>query len=415
MSTRRQFLGAAAVGGVAVPLLSHADWAAAAAAPYTGNTLVVVFLRGGCDGLSVLAPVADPAYHAARPTISVPEAAALPLTGVASRADFGWHPAATRLAQLYGAGRVAAVPAAGSPDHSRSHFDCQAGEEAGRPEDRTSVAGGWLGRYLAGTSANDHPLRAFTAGSGLPASLRGYGAISAPSLDQLGLIPWGPEPTWAMSAITAGYTADRAGADLSMWAGTTIGALTEVAPLTTSGTQPPAGWPGGELARGLYTVARLVESGLPMQVATVDLGDWDHHSEMGSATDATGRTHKKVTELDSAIGAFFDRLDAAGAGGRVTLVTMTEFGRRVHENDSGGVDHGWGGPMLVVGAGVSPGVKGPWPGVAPLSLDNGDLAVTVDHRRVLSELLVRRLAAPNLADVFPGFNAAPATWVGVTG
>jgi uncharacterized protein (DUF1501 family) len=92
---------------------------------------------------------------------------------------------------------------------------------------------------------------------------------------------------------------------------------------------------------------------------------------------------------------------------------MTEFGRRVKENDSGGTDHGYGGPMVVVGAGVNPGVHGPWPGVATAALADGDLAVTVDQRTVLAELLARRLAAPNLASVFPGFDTASASWVGV--
>ena len=411
MSTRREFMAATAAGGVALPLLWPLHSVGAAA--YTGNTLVVVFLRGGCDGLSVLPPVADPAYYAARPTVAVPQQVALPLAGPAARGDFAWHPAAARLAQLYSAGRVAVVPAAGSPDHSRSHFDCEDGIESGRPEDRSSVSGGWLGRFLTGTSGDDHPLRAFAADYGLPRSLHGYRAISAPSLDQLGLISWGPEPEWAMEAIRLGYTTERAGADLAGWASVSIDAVAEVTASTGGETDPPEGWPESWFAHRMFTAARLIEAGLPVQVATVDLGGWDHHDAMGAAADPAGTTHAKVAELDAALGAFFDRLDAAGAGNRVTLVAMTEFGRRVEENDSGGADHGWGGPMLVVGAGVNPGVHGPWPGVAPATLAGGDVAVAVDQRTVLAELLARRLGAPNLASVFPGFDTSSASWVGV--
>jgi uncharacterized protein (DUF1501 family) len=411
MSTRRQFMVATAAGGAALPLLWHAQLVGAV--PYTGNVLVVMFLRGGCDGLSLLPPVADPDYYAARPTVAVPPQVALPLGGPAARSDFAWHPAAARLAHLYAAGRVAVVPAAGSPDHSRSHFDCQDGVESGRPEDRTSVSGGWLGRYLAGTAGADHPLRAFAAEYGLPPSLRGYRAISAPSLDQLGLISWGPEPDWAMQAIRLGYTSDRSGPDLAGWATASVDAVAEVTSLIGGETDPPEGWPDSWFAHRMFTAARLIESGLPVQVATVDLGGWDHHDAMGAAADPGGTTHAKIAELDAAIGAFFERLDLAGAGNRVTLVAMTEFGRRVEENDSGGTDHGYGGPMVVVGAGVNPGVHGAWPGVATAALADGDLAVTVDQRTVLAELLARRFGAPDLTSVFPGFDTPSAGWVGV--
>ncbi len=413
MTTRRQLLAGSAAGAVAIPLLANAPRAAAAAAPYTGNTLVTMFMRGGCDGLSVLPPVGESAYYDARPTVAIPESVALPLGGPASRSDFAWHPGAARLSQLYDAGRVAVVPAAGSPDHSRSHFDCQDGIEAGRPENRWSVQGGWLGRFLAGTASGDHPLRAFTAGTGLPPSMRGYGAISAPSLDQLGLISWGPTPAWAMEAIAAGYTPEIAGGALSTWTGVALGALDEIAPVIAGGTSPPSDWPNTSVGRLFFTLARLLEAGLPVQAATLDYGGWDHHDDMGSPTNTNHRTRRSIGQLDAALGAFFDRLDSAGIGDRVTVATMTEFGRRLGENDSGGTDHGYGSQMLVVGGGVLPGVHGTWPGLAPAALDRGDLAVTVDQRTVLAELLTRRLGASNLGEVFPGFDTSPGTFVGV--
>ncbi len=413
MTTRRRFMAGTAAGVVGVPLLGGLSAAGAAAGGL--NTLVVMFLRGGCDGLSLFPPVAESAYHDARPSVAVPDTAALALGGVAPRSDFGWHPGAARLSGLYDAGRVAVVPAAGSPDHSRSHFDCQDGIESGLPENPTSVSGGWLGRFLAGTSSADHPLRAFSGGTGIPPSMRGYGAISAPSLEQLGLIPWGPDPTWAMQAIAAGYTAERAGADLATWAGVTSGALDELAPLMDGETSPPEGWPNSWPAHRMFTLARLLEFGLPVQVATVDISGWDHHDEMGSPTDPNARTRAQIAMLDAAVGAFFDRLDAAGLADSVTLVAMTEFGRRVGENDSGGADHGYAAPMVVVGAGVAPGVHGDWPGVAPADLLDGDVAVTVDHRTVLAELLTQRCGAADLSAVFPSFDASPGSFVGVTG
>lgn len=412
-TTRRRFIAgsaAGAAGAVAMPLVAPGT---AGAAPYNGNTVVSMFLRGGCDGLALFPPVGHAAYHDARPTVGVPQSAALALGGPGAHPDFGWHPAATRLSALFDAGRVAVVPAAGSPDHSRSHFDCQDGIDSGAPHNRLSVHDGWLGRFLASTSSDDHALRAFCAGSGVAPSMRGYGAIAASSLDQLGLISWGPDPDWALQMVAAGYTPERAGSDLAMWSGVTIGALDELAPVFAGGSALPDGWPSTSAGRLFFTLARVLEEGLPVQAATLDVGGWDHHDEMGSPTNPNHRTHRQVTMLDEAIGAFVGRMDSVGLGNKVTLVAMTEFGRRVAENASGGADHGFGGPMLVVGGGAAPGVHGTYPGVAPADLDNGDLAVTVDQRTVLAEVLARRLGASDTSTVFPGFDTSPGSWVGV--
>lgn len=413
VTSRRGFMAgtAAGVAGVvAMPLFTHG---VAGAAPYNGNTLVSMFLRGGCDGLSLLPPVGHPAYFDARPGVAVPEAAALPLAGPGAHADLGWHPGAVNLSALFDAGRVALVPAAGSPDHSRSHFDCQDGIDKGVPDNRLSRYDGWLGRFLAGTSSQDHPLRAFSAGSGLAPSMRGYSGISASSLDQLGIVTWGADPDWMTQMLAAGYTSERAGDDLAGWAGVTLGALDELAPVVGGDNDLPDGWPNTSVGRLFFTLARLLEGGLPVQAATLDVGGWDHHDDMGSATNVNARTRRQVAMLDDAVGAFIARMDTAGLANSVTLVAMTEFGRRVAENDSGGTDHGYGGPMMVIGAGAVAGVHGGYPGLAPADLDGGDLAVTVDQRTVLAELLTKRLGAGDLAHVFPNFNTSPGTFVGL--
>ena len=88
----------------------------------------------------------------------------------------------------------------------------------------------------------------------------------------------------------------------------------------------------------------------------------------------------------------------------VTVVTMSEFGRRAHENGSGGTDHGHGNVMFLMGGGVNGGqVHTRWPGLAPAALDDGDLAITTDYRDVLAEVVTRRLLNPALDQVFPGY------------
>jgi uncharacterized protein (DUF1501 family) len=117
--------------------------------------------------------------------------------------------------------------------------------------------------------------------------------------------------------------------------------------------------------------------------------------------------HTHLAELAAALAAFATDLGADGLA-NVTLLTLSEFGRRVAENGSRGVDHGHGNAMLVLGGGVRGGrVHGTWPGLAPAALASGDLAATTDYRAVIGELLQRRCGLGSLAEVFPG--AAPAT------
>jgi uncharacterized protein (DUF1501 family) len=152
----------------------------------------------------------------------------------------------------------------------------------------------------------------------------------------------------------------------------------------------------------LTEAARLVKADLGARAITVDYGSWDMHSHMGTVDAADPDSMQTmVTGLAQALHAFFTDLGTAAA--RVTVVTLTEFGRRVAENGSKGLDHGWANTMLVAGAGVRGGrVYGTWPGLDAAHLNEGDLAVTTDYRSVLTEVLTRRFGV-SVAKVFPGF------------
>jgi hypothetical protein len=138
-------------------------------------------------------------------------------------------------------------------------------------------------------------------------------------------------------------------------------------------------------------------------VATVEFGGWDTHEDQGN--DA-GQFANQVDALARALGAFYNDLDTSATNymKRVTVVVISEFGRRLKENASTGTDHGHGNVMLLLGENVHGGrMFGSWPGLAPENLDNSvDLAITTDYRAVLSEVLIRRLRNPDLAAVFPG-------------
>ncbi len=407
--SRRHFLvGAAAAAGTTV-VLSQSGLVGAAA-PATGRSLIVIFLRGGADGLTLLAPLGDPAYATRRGPLRVQSSTARALTGPAANSYFALHPRAQRLAELYAAGRVAVVPGAGLPVINRSHFDAQLMMEAG--SFGLAHGSGWAGRWLAATGAtDDHVLRSIGFGGTTPASLRGYPSMVAYSLADLSLLSWGPNRTQVRTNQTERLAAGGTHPLFSTWSEPTLDTIDSLA--TLGDTSLPTGWPNTQLGKRLWPVARLIEAGFPVEFSHAELDGWDTHSAQGTPDEASGNMASLVAQLDGAIGAFVDRIGSRIAD--TTVVVMSEFGRRAEVNSSGGTDHGTAFPMMVIGGGVRPGVVGPWPGLADNQLVDGDLRLMVDYRTVLSEVLSRRLGATSshLSSVFPGFSTSPATWVNV--
>jgi uncharacterized protein (DUF1501 family) len=164
------------------------------------------------------------------------------------------------------------------------------------------------------------------------------------------------------------------------------------------------GYPGGGLSAALHDVARLVKSDLGLRFATVDFGNWDMHQNVGGPDG--GWMFNQLTELSGALAAFARELGPDFS--RVTVVTISEFGRRVEQNGSGGLDHGHGNAVLVMGGAVRGGkVYGRWPGLSPAKLDQGDVAATTDYRNVMAEVLTKRMGIPSTTQVFPGLRPSP--------
>ena len=410
---RRRFLAVSGVGATALAATAYfrpsvffgrAGAAVTSSAATTNNIIVNIFLRGAADGLSFLSPLNDSTYQTLRPGVAIPDASALAVNN-----QFGLHPGAVRIKALLDAGQAAFVPAAGSPNNNRSHFSAQAMMDKGSATDPT-LTSGWLGRYLAATAGvSEDALRGVGIGNGLQPSLRGSAAIATPSLQSLSLYSsgTGASSTQVQTALRAMYPA--APTDLlrtQAAAGTDI--VAEIAPIAAT-SAAPTGWPTG-FGSALWPIAKLIAAGYPIEIATADLGGWDEHDAMGAATDPAGNQHKLVSGLDTALGAFFDYI--GGAAARTTVIITTEFGRRIAINGSGGTDHGRGMVMMVLGAGVNPGVHGAWPGLT--DTDNGDVKVVNDFRKVYAEVLGRRMRTTNLASVFPGFDTSSSNWLGVT-
>ena len=401
-ASRRNFLKAVAGGGsllLARSLFPTLPFVAFAQTPREVDTLVVVFLRGGMDGLSAVVPVGEgAAFYDRRRATAIPEGQVLDLDGF-----FGFHPALAPLHEVYRGGRLAVVHAAGSPDPSRSHFDAMEYMERGTPGVRVTETG-WLARHLRSVPwTNGSPFRAIAMGTMLPSSLRGpEPALALPSLDGFDLsVPDHQRPELERG-LRELYRNVGEGSAFDREAESLFAAMRELRLLAADRTPPRAGaaYPETPFGSALRQVAQLIRADVGLEVACVDLGGWDTHEAQGGVD---GPMATLLAELGVGLAAFHHDLE--DRSDRLTVVTMSEFGRMLNENGSAGTDHGRGGSMWVMGGGVQGGVHAAWPTLAPDALDDGDLAITTDFRDVLSEILVQRLHNPAVDLVFPGYRA----------
>ena len=420
--TRREFVkgccSAALVGGAGSGLM-FADDAIAAANSY--DTVVHLFLRGGMDGLNLVLPVSGndrTFYEEARPNLAIAASGAygaLPLTlGTGAATGFGLHPSATGLRDLWNDGKLAIVHACGMPTGTRSHFDSQLSIDLGTPG-KFGTPTGWMTRAWQTRAASTPAavLPALGISGTQPIGLMGATdalTMSSPQDFELNA------GAWAWQRTRADSPAGLKGLNetlTEMWLGSTgieLNGKRADAALKTIGKQAyaalPAAWPTGGFAGQLWTIAQSIKFNLGLRFATLDLGGWDTHEGQGTAGDGYHYYQNKINELSAGLAAFFSELNASGQMSRVTVIVQSEFGRRVRANANGGTDHGYGNPLLVLGGAVN-GRKfyGSWPGLNPtiLSPTFGDVPVTTDYRRVFSEIMVRRMANPQLGTIFPGY------------
>jgi uncharacterized protein (DUF1501 family) len=166
-------------------------------------------------------------------------------------------------------------------------------------------------------------------------------------------------------------------------------------------TQPE--YPKTDLGNRLKSLAKVLRLDLGVRVATVDMGGWDTHKYQGAGTEGTFA--KQVEQLSEALGTFYSEVGRSN----LTVIIMSEFGRRLRENANRGTDHGHGGLMMVLGERVNGGrVLGRWPGLQTESLyERADLAVTTDYRQVVTEVIEKRTSNRKAVAVFPGFRPEP--------
>ena len=405
--SRRRFLqGMAAAGAAAVVTSTFGDaFRQTAFADTTGgNVLVVLSLRGGIDGLGIVVPHGDPAYYSARPGIAVPREAL-----VAQDPMFGLHPTMAPLEWLFTGGELAAVHAVGLAVPNRSHFSAMEAVEDADPG--STQRRGWVNRMI-GLDDRTDPSEAINLTSSIvPTALSGpEPVLAADRVSQISLVGGEDGDSWAGRRRTQLelvwdsrhqplYAAARS-------ALRTVDVLAPVASATyTPSVEYPRDWPASDLSDAMKDTAQLIKADIGTEVVAIDFGSWDMHSDYG--TTEWGRMQSMTAGLAGVLDAFMRDL-GPDLRSRVTVVTISEFGRRVAENGNGGLDHGWGNMMLVAGGGVKGGTYyGKWPWLSADDLTDGDLQVTTDYRNVLGEIVSSRFPQRSIASVFPGLSYSP--------
>ncbi|MGE3109837.1 MAG: DUF1501 domain-containing protein [Phycisphaerales bacterium] len=404
--SRRRFLAVSAAAGAAATL---PEWMprVSMARDYRSSqrdVLIVAFLRGGADALTICPPFLEQPYYDARPTLAIPPpSSSSPNRAINLDGQFGLAPAMAPILPAYEDGRLLFVHAVGSQDYTRSHFEAARLMEIG-VEDPASPTG-WLTRHLNLVPADAQAvLRGIAISDGVPKSL--FGASRVLPIPDPGNFSLRGDPitqAFRYEMIRNSYVSSRE--PTRSFALSTYNTVSLLSQLDFDSYQPGGGaeYPETRSGRTLRAAAAITKAQVGVEVMTIELGltNWDLHQ---AQSPFSGIMAREMDHLSRCLDAF--RRDMfAGSSPSFTLVAMSEFGRTLHENASGGTDHGHGGMMMVMGSAVHGGrVLTQWPGLAPEQLyESRDLAATFDYRDILAEILEQRLGNPSVGGVFSDF------------
>ncbi|MEJ2793410.1 DUF1501 domain-containing protein [Iodobacter sp. LRB] len=392
---RRDFIAMLGASAALTIPLGRNVWAASTASSQPNRKLVVVLLRGAVDGLSVLPPWSDKDYYQERGRIAIARPGE---EGGAIRLDarFGLHPALAALYPLWQAGQLAFIPASGSPDPTRSHFDAQDYLESGTPGNK-STATGWLNRLLASFPAHGAGDRALALGATQPRILAGPQQIavlgSGKSANRQSAFDR-PKIAAAFDALYSGndvlaqqYRLARSSREqLRMALETEMDEASRGAPL-------PDNFVGDAQRLG-----RLMRGNASLQIAFADLGGWDTHINQGHAE---GMLANRLEPLGQGLATLARELGQDWDN--TVVLVMSEFGRTIRENGSGGTDHGHGNVLWLLGGKINGGrILGQWAGLSERYQER-DVPVFNDYRQITAQLLGAHLGLRDnqLASVFP--------------
>lgn len=366
--------------------------------------LICIFQRGAMDGLMAVAPFTDDFLKTARPSLfmSAAKTTGNPLIDLDGR--FGLHPSLGAFEPMFREKRLAIVHGIGSPNTTRSHFDAQDYMESGTPFNK-GTASGWLNRAVGLLNHEAaSPFQAVSLTSFMPRSLYGDSpAVAINNLHDFNIQLRGGQASVNTAAKNFESLYDQTSLGLLKETGKESFEAMKMLRKTDLKNYKPAGdamYPGTALGNSLKQIAQLIKMDVGLEVAFAESGGWDTHFNQG--TDS-GIFARNLRDLSQSIIALWT--DIGPLQDDVTIMTMTEFGRTVHQNGTGGTDHGRASCNFVLGNDVNGGlVHG---NVSPLAMENledgRDLAVTTDFRSVFSEVAGKHLQLDNENILFPGW------------
>ena len=397
-------LFAAGIGGVPSFIARAAD-SNKIVPPYKKKKiLVTIFQRGAMDGLMAVTPFTDEYLKSFRPSLFMTPAqgqAGTPSIDLDGR--FGLHPSMKPFEQLFRDKRLGIVHAVGSPNNTRSHFDAQDYMEAGTPFNK-GTSSGWLNRVsgLLGHDAALSPFQSVSITSSLPRSFYGDNpALAINNLQDFAIQLKGNPLAANMASKSFEELYDQTSSSLLNKTGKeSFSAIKALQKIDTKNYKPAnnAEYPASNLGNSLKQVAQLIKLDVGLEVAFTECGGWDTHVNQGTDN---GIFSGNVKDLSNSINAFWT--DMSAYQDDVTLMTMTEFGRTVKQNGTGGTDHGRGSCLFILGNDVNGGiVHGNMPILAKENLEDGrDVPVTTDFRSIFSEVADKHLNINNDRTLFP--------------
>lgn len=375
------------------------------------KVLVCIFQRGAMDGLMAVTPFTDNYLKAARPSLFMSAAKAgggAPLIDLDGR--FGLHPAMQAFEPMFREKRMAIVHGIGSPNSTRSHFDAQDFMESGTPFIK-GTSSGWLNRAV-GLLGHEPatPFQAVSLTSSLPRSFYGSNpAVAIRNLADFNIQLRGSQAGAKMVSKSFEDLYDQTSSELLKNTGKdSFDAIKMLHKIDVKKYTPEnnAVYPSNSLGNSLKQIAQLIKMDVGMEVAFAESGGWDTHFNQGKES---GTFARNVDGLSEAIMAFWN--DLGRYQDEVTVMTMTEFGRTVAQNGTGGTDHGRASCNFILGNDVNGGlVHGIVNPLAKENLEDGrDLAVTTDFRSVFSEVANVHLGINNTKNkvLFPDFDGKP--------
>jgi len=336
------------------------------------NTLVIVELSGGNDGLSTIVPYGDDVYHASRTTTLIDPKTLLPLD------DYrGFHPHLKGMRDLWERGELAIVEGVGYPKPNLSHFASQDVWYTGSARGR-AAGDGWIGKLMDAAWGEDtQPNRAMYMGRTLPYSMQSSNhpvvSLGTPSLYR-----WADDADRILSCCDKRQEGNDVLEQLRAVVRNAASSSESVRRAAAT-YRPRVNYPGRGLSKDLKTLAALINARIGCRILAVTQGAYDTHERQKERHD------NLVSVLDGSLAAFMDDLRGTEAGDKTVVMVFSEFGRRVADNGSLGTDHGTAGPMFVLGSKVKGGLYGKHPSLE--ALDDGNLVHTTDFRSVYASVI----------------------------